>query len=91
MATETKPQISPTMLAAFLAGAGLTAGTQIIIKPPDPSQGPGWDCRVQNDEQVLCRPGDTVFIPPEDLIVRIDSPDAGTPDAGTPAFDAGEK
>jgi len=70
-----KPKMSASAIAAFLAGAGLGAGTEIIIKPAAPEE-PGWACSVLANEQVLCRPMDAIEIPSDDLIVK-DLPDAG--------------
>lgn len=78
---EKKPKMSASAIAAFLAGAGLGVGTEIIIKPAAPEE-PGWSCKVIENEQVLCRPVDGIEIPSEDLVVKIDPFDAGTPDGG---------
>jgi hypothetical protein len=72
---DAKKKMSPATLAAFLAGAGLGAGTEIIIKPAAPEE-PGWACSVLANEQVLCRPMDAIEIPGDDLVVK-DLPDAG--------------
>jgi len=76
--TPKKPKMSASAIAAFLAGAGLGVGTEIIIKPATPEE-PGWACSVLANEQVLCRPMDAIEIPGDDLVVK-DS--AATPDGG---------
>lgn len=80
-------KLSPTTIAALLAGMGLGAGTEIIIKPSAPEE-PGWNCTVMQNNEVLCREVGDRPVLGDDLVVRIDSPDAGTP-AGK--ADAGEK
>lgn len=80
MADEKKPQLSPTTIAALLAGLGLGAGTEVIIRPPIPEE-PGWNCLVMADNQVFCKPVGGMEIPPDDLVVR-DRPDAGSADGG---------
>jgi hypothetical protein len=77
MADAKKP-ISASTLAAFLAGAGLGAGTEVIIKPAVPEE-PGWTCSVLANEQVFCKQ-DAVIVVSPDLTVTVDG---GTPDAGT--------
>ena len=70
MAAEKKP-LSASTLAAFLAGAGLGAGTEVIIRPATPEE-PGWACSVLADDKVFCKQDGTIVV----------SPDAGSPDAG---------
>lgn len=79
--TDTKSQLSPATIAALLAGMGLGAGTEILIKPATPEE-PGWACTVMQDQQVLCKVAGQIDLPPDDLIVR-DAPDGGT-DGGVP-------
>ena len=67
--TPKKPKMSASAIAAFLAGAGLGVGTEIIIKPASPEE-PGWSCSVLANEQVLCRPVDGIEIPSDDLVVK---------------------
>lgn len=81
MADEKKAPVSPATIAALLAGLGLGAGTEIIIKPSVPEE-PGWACTVIQNNEVLCKPDGQLSLPPEDLIVR-DTADAGTPDGGS--------
>lgn len=81
MADEKKPAVSPTTIAALLAGLGLGAGTEIIIKPAVPEE-PGWRCSVMQNNEVLCREVGDREVLGDDLVVRMDSPDGGTPDAG---------
>ena len=80
---DQKPQISPAALAAFLAGAGLGAGTTVTITTPGdaPDAGSGWKCEVLTNKEVLCAPFGAVVIA-DDITVRDTNPDAGTPDAG---------
>ena len=87
MADQPKPKLSPATLAAFLAGAGFGVGTEVIIKPAVPEE-PGWSCSVLSNDKVFCREVGAPVVLGDDLRVRIDSPDAGTPDAGFK--DAGE-
>ena len=79
MADEQKPKMSAFTIAAFLAGAGLGAGTEIIIKPAAPEE-PGWTCLVLANEEVLCKPAGQIDLPTTDLIVR----DLGGSDGGVP-------
>ena len=78
MSAEKKPLTAST-LAAFLAGAGLGVGTEVIIRPAEPEE-PGWRCSVlQNNSEFCTTLGEAVNLS-DDLTVRIDSPDAGVPD-----------
>lgn len=81
MADPKKSTVSPTTIAALLAGMGLGAGTEIIIKPAVPEE-PGWTCTVMANNEVLCKTPDQIDLPPDDLVVR-DAPDGGT-DGGVP-------
>ena len=82
MATDSKkPALSPTTIAALLAGMGLGAGTEIIIKPAAPEE-PGWTCTVIQNDEVLCKVAGQIDLPPDDLVVR-DAPDGGA-DGGVP-------
>jgi hypothetical protein len=73
---EPKKPVSPTTIAALLAGMGLGAGTEIIIKPAAPEE-PGWTCSVLANEQVFCKPMGEVVNLGDDLVVKADLPDAG--------------
>ena len=77
MAAEKKP-LSASTLAAFLAGAGLGAGTEVIIRPATPEE-PGWACSVLADDKVFCKQDGTIVVSPD---LAVDPPDAGSPDAG---------
>lgn len=69
-------------LAAFIAGAGLGAGTTITVQSPGPERA-GWRCEVMVNDQVLCSPIESVFV--EDSIL-VDVVDAGaSPDNSTAA------
>ena len=77
MAETPKKKMSASAIAAFLAGAGFGAGTEIIIKEPSDAPEPsGWSCKVMANEQVLCREVGSIEIPSDDLVVK-DLPDAG--------------
>lgn len=80
MAEQKKP-MSPSTIAAFLAGAGLGVGTEIIIRPATPEE-PGWSCSVLANDQVFCKPLGESVNASEDLVVR-DAADGGT-DGGVP-------
>lgn len=75
--SDEKKTLSPATIAAFLAGAGLGAGTEIIIKPAIPNE-PGWVCTVLADDKVFCKSPDQIDLPPEDLRVK-EAPDGGVP------------
>lgn len=81
MPEEKKAPVSPTTIAALLAGLGLGAGTEIVIRPSAPEE-PGWACTVMSNNDVLCKPDGQLSLPPDDLIVH-EVTDAGTPDAGS--------
>lgn len=74
MAAE-KNQNFAAALAAFVAGAGLGAGTTVIVQPSTPEQS-GWKCTVMVNDQVLCSPIDSIFVE-DSIIVNTDAPDAG--------------
>lgn len=76
MSDEKKPKMSASAIAAFLAGAGLGVGTEVIIRPSVPDE-PGWACSVLADDKVFCREVGAVTVSGDDLTVRIDSPDGG--------------
>lgn len=61
-------------LAAFIAGAGLGAGTTITVTKPGIAPS-GWECEVMVNDQVLCSPIDSVYF--EDSII-INLADGGT-------------
>ncbi len=77
MSAEKKP-LSASTLAAFLAGAGLGAGTEVIIRPAAPEE-PGWACSVLADDRVFCKQDGTIVVSPD---LAVAAPDAGSPDAG---------
>lgn len=67
-----------TALAAFLAGAGLGAGTTITVSGPAdvPDAGSEWRCEILANQQVFCAP----HIPPPACVC--DTADAGTEQDG---------
>lgn len=81
MSDEKKPKMSAAALAAFLAGAGLGAGTTITITEPGdaPDAGSGWKCEVLVNDGVFCAPFGGVVVAQDDLTVR-EALDAGPQD-----------
>lgn len=77
MADEKKPKDFGVALAAFLAGAGLGAGTTVTVTAPGdaPDAGSGWRCEVLSNRDVMCAPFGAV-VASESLVVG-ESPDGG--------------